>query len=137
MSPTAFYLYMYKHTQKTIHVHTCVLSHFSHVSLFATLWAGAHQAPLPMGFSREEYWRGLLQGIFLTQGSNPSLLCHLHWQESSLPHGKSKVHTHTHTHTQLNYFKRLNNSTFYNIIILHLIKPYVIFLLSLFSNKPP
>ena len=23
----------------------------------------------------------LLQGIFLTQGLNPHLLCHLHWQE--------------------------------------------------------
>ena len=27
----------------------------------------------------------LLQGIFLTQGSNPSLLCLLHWQAGSLP----------------------------------------------------
>ena len=27
----------------------------------------------------------LLQGIFLTQGSNPCLLCLLHWQTSSLP----------------------------------------------------
>ena len=27
----------------------------------------------------------LLQGIFQTQGSNPSLLCLLHWQASSLP----------------------------------------------------
>ena len=27
----------------------------------------------------------LLQGIFLTQGSNPSLLCLLHWQSDSLP----------------------------------------------------
>ena len=26
----------------------------------------------------------LLQGIFLTQGSNPHLLCLLHWQEDSL-----------------------------------------------------
>ena len=30
----------------------------------------------------------LLQGIFPTQGSNPSLLCHLHWQVGSLPPGK-------------------------------------------------
>ena len=29
--------------------------------------------------------RALLQGIFLTQGSNPSLLCLLHWQVDSLP----------------------------------------------------
>ena len=27
----------------------------------------------------------LLQGIFLTQGSNPHLLCLLHWQTGSLP----------------------------------------------------
>ena len=27
----------------------CVLSHFSHVQLFATLWTVAHQAPLSMG----------------------------------------------------------------------------------------
>ena len=25
----------------------------------ATPWTVAHQAPLPMGFSRQEYWRGL------------------------------------------------------------------------------
>ena len=41
------------------------------------LWTVAHQAPLSMGFSRQEYWRGchvLLQVIFPTQGSNPCLL---------------------------------------------------------------
>ena len=37
----------------------CVLSHFSPVQLFATLWTVAHQAPLSIGFSRQEYWRGL------------------------------------------------------------------------------
>ena len=26
---------------------------------FATLWTVAHQAPLSMGFSRQEYWHGL------------------------------------------------------------------------------
>ena len=31
----------------------------SHVRLFATPWAVAHQAPLSMGFSRQEYWSGL------------------------------------------------------------------------------
>ena len=29
------------------------------VHLFATPWTVAHQAPLSMGFSRQEYWRGL------------------------------------------------------------------------------
>ena len=36
-----------------------MLSHFSHVALFATPWIIAHQAALPMGFSRQEYWSGL------------------------------------------------------------------------------
>ena len=38
---------------------TCVLSHFSPVQLFATLWTVAHQVPLSMEFSRQEYWRRL------------------------------------------------------------------------------
>ena len=29
------------------------------VRLFATVWTIAHQAPLSMGFSRQEYWSGL------------------------------------------------------------------------------
>ena len=37
----------------------CVLSRFSHVQLFATLWIVAQQAPLSVGFSRQEYWSGL------------------------------------------------------------------------------
>ena len=37
----------------------CVLSLSSCVQLFATLWTVAHQAPLSMGFSRQEYWSGL------------------------------------------------------------------------------
>ena len=31
----------------------------SHVPLFATLWAVAHQAPLSTGCPRQEYWSGL------------------------------------------------------------------------------
>ena len=37
----------------------CMLSCFSHVPLCATLWTAAYQAPLSMGFSRQEYWSGL------------------------------------------------------------------------------
>ena len=36
-----------------------VLSHFSRVQLFATLWTVACQAPLSLGFFRPEYWSGL------------------------------------------------------------------------------
>ena len=36
-----------------------MLNCFSHVWLFATLWSVAHQVPLSMEFSRQEYWSGL------------------------------------------------------------------------------
>ena len=41
--------------------HECVFmpSRFSRVRLFATPWTVAHQAPLSMRFSRQEYWSGL------------------------------------------------------------------------------
>ena len=45
-----------------------VLSHFSHVQLFATLWIVTWQTPLSMGFSRQEYWDGL---PFPTPGNLP------------------------------------------------------------------
>ena len=37
----------------------CVLSRFTCVQLFATLWTVAQQAPLSMGLSRQEYWSEL------------------------------------------------------------------------------
>ena len=36
-----------------------LLSRFSHVQLCAILWMEAHQAPLSLGFSRQEHWSGL------------------------------------------------------------------------------
>ena len=38
---------------------TCMLSCFSHVLLYATLWTVAHQVLLSMGFSRQEDYSGL------------------------------------------------------------------------------
>ena len=37
----------------------CLLSCFSHVQLFVTLWTIACQVPLTIEFSRQEYWSGL------------------------------------------------------------------------------
>ena len=51
-----------------------MLSHFSRVQLFATLWTVAHQAPLSTGFSRQEYWSGLpcpSPGAFPNPGLKP------------------------------------------------------------------
>ena len=69
----------------------CVLSCFSCVQLFVTQWTIAHQAPLSLGFSRQEYWSGLPcppPGDLPNQGSNPHLphcrwiLYHLSYQGS-------------------------------------------------------
>ena len=40
-------------------MHACVPSHFSRVLLFVILWIVACQAPMSMGFPRQEYWSGL------------------------------------------------------------------------------
>ena len=55
-------------------VSACPLSSFSHVWPFETIWAITLQAPLSMGFSRQEYWHALLQRIFPSQGSNQSVM---------------------------------------------------------------
>ena len=62
----------------------CVLSCFSGVQLFVTLCTVAHQAPLSIGFPRQECWSGLpfpSPGDLPTQESNPGLL---YWQADSL-----------------------------------------------------
>ena len=41
----------------------------SHVDSFAVPWTVSHQASLSMGFSRQEYWSGLL---FLSSGDLPN-----------------------------------------------------------------
>ena len=102
----------------------CLLSCFSRVWLFATLWTVACQIRLSMGFSRQEYWSGLPcppPGIFPTsyvscigrqvlpisyvscigRRANPHLLCLLHWQASSLPLAPPRKPTYCCTIRQL------------------------------------
>ena len=59
---TKFIVYIRVHSLSFIlWILTTVLcaSCFSHVRLFETLWIIAYQAPLSMGFSRQECWSGL------------------------------------------------------------------------------
>ena len=65
-------------------LHVSMLSCFSWVPLFVTLWIVTYQAPLSMWFSRQEYWSRL---PFPPSGyiSDPCLLPLLHWQAGSLP----------------------------------------------------
>ena len=69
-------------------MHACVLSHSSPVILFVTLWTVAHQAPLCMGFSGQEYWSGLPcppPGDLPDPGIEPASLVSLALQADSLP----------------------------------------------------
>ena len=54
----------------------CLCQSLSHVRLFVIPWTLAHQAPLSMGFSRQEYWSGvpfpspmMSKGLFYFQSS--------------------------------------------------------------------
>ena len=73
-----------------MHVHTHMLSC---ILLFATTWTLACQAPLSMGFSRQEYWSGL---PFSPPGDllDPGIELCISWQSSTgrqiLYHGATR-----------------------------------------------
>ena len=53
---TSFYSSRFSYTSEEC---VCILSLFSSVQPSVTPWTVACQAPLPLGFSRQEYWSGL------------------------------------------------------------------------------
>ena len=67
----------------------------SRVQLPVTPWTAAYQAPMSMGFSRQEYWSGLplpspllnIRELNNTRQSEGRYLymCILHWPQSTLP----------------------------------------------------
>ena len=67
-----------------------MLSRLSCVRLFVTPWTGACQAPLSMGFSRQEYWSALpfpSPGDFPSSGTKPTSLMPPALAGGSLPLG--------------------------------------------------
>ena len=63
----------------------------SHVWLFVTPWTVNCQAPLSMGFSRQEYWSGLLFSPPVDLPHPRMRPMSLHWQVSSLPLASGKL----------------------------------------------
>ena len=57
-----WYSHLFKNFPQFVVIHTVKVKVklLSHVQLFATPWTVAYQDPLSMGFSRQEYWSGLL-----------------------------------------------------------------------------
>ena len=93
--------FLYKWISQSFKAHLLYILHckipralvllFSHIWLFMTTWTVAHQAPLSVEFSRQEYWSGLpfpTPGVFLSQGLNLRLL---HWQALLLCHLESVI----------------------------------------------
>ena len=75
-----------------VRVYVCVCSVPQLRLILVSPWTAAHQAPPPMGFSRQDYWSGLpfpSPGDLPNQGIKPGLLRLLHW------------HKHTHEHFYL------------------------------------
>ena len=75
------------HSSNTV----CMRAHL--LQLIATLWTVAYQAPLSLGFSRQEYWSGLSFPI-PNHGQNPSHLHLLHCKQIlyTEPPGKPSSH---------------------------------------------
>ena len=82
----------------------CTLISFTCVRLFSTPWTIVHQAPLSMGFSRQEYWSGLPcpfpgnlpnPGIELVSLTSPAFASRFFttW-EAPLPRPTHRINTH-------------------------------------------
>ena len=101
---------------KTLSMCVCVLSHVSCVRLSATLWTVACQAPLSMGLSRQEYWRGLLCPPKGLPDPGVSLL---RWQAGSLllaPPGDSQNTVHmTITSYDMQTFFQVSQQVFLSV----------------------
>ena len=76
---------------------------------FATAWTAAHQAPLSMGFSRQEYWSGLpflsLEDL-LTPGIKPMSPALAGGFFTTEPPGKP-THTYTHRYRLFSFMRLL------------------------------
>ena len=77
---TYIYIYIYIHTHTYVCVYTMwnnisenkvKVKSLSHVRLFATPWTVAYQAPLSMGFSKQEYWIDWIAISFSRRSSQP------------------------------------------------------------------
>ena len=80
MNTYIFTLYVKKERKK--------MKSLSPALLFVTLWTVACQAPLSMGFSRQEYWSGLL---FPSPGDLPDLEIN-----PGLPDGRQTLYRLSH-----------------------------------------
>ena len=93
-----------------------IMKSLSRVQLFATPWSIAHQAPLSMGFSMQEYWSGLpllSPEDLLNPGIEPSFPALVGWFFTPEPTGNPLLSVHTWVKLNSQYVSvTLSNSTF-------------------------
>ena len=84
-------------TEPVLHSQRVCAQSLSRARFFAPFWTVAHQAPLSMGFSRQEYWSGLFfpsPWVLPSPGVEPTSLRLLHWPlDSSLLHHLESSHS--------------------------------------------
>ena len=110
--------------------------------LFAMLWAVARQAPLSLGFSRQEYWNGLPcpspgdrpdPGIKSTSLATPALAGEFFTTSTNWIYIYTHIHTHTHTHTHTHIcffnFSIIGYYTILNIVPCAIIRSLLLILL--------
>ena len=84
----------------------CVLSRSSHVWVFATQWTAAHQAPLCMGFPRQEYCCGFPppgESSWPRDWTRSNWMHLLHWQAGSLPLSHLRSPTIIHFNNKITF----------------------------------
>ena len=120
----------YREIVSKIHTYThtcvCVLSCFSCVQLFVTPWTVAHQAPLSLGFSRQEHWSGLPcppPGDLPDPGTEPASLMSPALQVRSsplVPPGKPYTHIPKckHVYTEMEWAQEWEKEKFNNPYVL-------------------
>ena len=100
---------LYKPMHKCLSIAQWLWCMLSHVRLFVTPWTVAHQAPLSLGFSRQEHWRGLLfppPGALPNSRIEPASPAFPALQADALPLSHQRF-TYVHTHmipTQIKIF---------------------------------
>ena len=116
-----------------------MLSRFSHVLLYATLWTIACQVPQSMRFSRQECWRGFPcppPGDLPNTGTEPESLWLLHCRRILYRWATREAHMHTyvrvnicvctHTHTSVFAFILIFTKNSFRVYIV-LMTPEVVF----------
>ena len=93
------YMFSWPHAESSTTLLLLLLSLFSRIGLCATPSTAAHQAPLSLGFSRQEHWSGLPFPSPLAQPSHQQILLIL--SSNLIPNASTAFYLHYHHQIQV------------------------------------